>query len=126
MTENTDKKRGRTLADHLKGFDPDHVHDPESVHDHDHDHDHSDLQDGAEPDAPGGRPSRGVRTSAADSGGYLIPLDVVQSRRARREIAASPTPRDDKKAVIARNTVTKQSRCRQRNRARTSASAGFP
>jgi ethanolamine utilization protein EutA len=39
MTNEADKKRRHTLADHLYGTDHDHRHD-DDAHDHDHDHDH--------------------------------------------------------------------------------------
>ena len=47
MTEEKDRKRRHTLADHRYGVDADHVHD----HDLDHDHDHDDPQDGVDAEA---------------------------------------------------------------------------
>ena len=35
MPEETDKRRGHTVADHRNGVDPDHVHDADADHDHD-------------------------------------------------------------------------------------------
>ena len=45
MTEESDRKRRHTLADHRYGVDAEHVHD------HDSDHDHDDLQDGVDGEA---------------------------------------------------------------------------